>query len=458
VKNAFADADFQQEADSPVEATTPAEVRGLINRGPMSRFQVIAIAICVALNMLDGFDVLVMAFTAPFVDAEWTLSGTQLGLLLSAGLVGMAAGSLFLSPWADRVGRRPLIVLSLMLISAGMLASAFAQHPWQLAVLRAFTGVGVGVGGILASMSVITSEYASDRWRSTAISIMTTGYTVGATLGGTVAAGLLTLYGWRSVFWFGGMLSLLMLPIVLWRLPESLDFLLARPHSDALPKLNRLMRLMERPALNALPAIPHAAIIATASAGSILFRRTLRSTLLIWGAFFLLMSGFYFVMSWTPKLLVQAGLSATQGVTGGVLVNFGGVVGGLLFALLAARFALARVTAIYLICAAVMLVLFGLCLGQLSAALWVGGLIGAFVSGSMAGLYSLIPLLYPPTARVTGVGWAIGIGRIGAIIAPLLAGALIDRGWQSAELFYLFSVPFVLSLAAVLAIRIPQGT
>jgi MFS family permease len=170
-----------------------ASLRSALDDGPMSRFQWTAVAVCVLLNMLDGFDVLVMAFTGRAVSAEWGLSGSQLGLLLSAGLVGMAAGSLLVAPWADRVGRRPIILGCLTLASAAMLLSSISQSAVQLGVLRVLTGIGIG--GILASSNVIAAEYASRRWRGLAVSLNSTGYALGATLGGLLAVVLIGGFG-----------------------------------------------------------------------------------------------------------------------------------------------------------------------------------------------------------------------------------------------------------------------
>jgi MFS family permease len=158
-----------------------------VKDGPMSRFQVQAVALCVLMNMLDGFDVLAMAFVGPHISAEWHLTGTQLGLLLSAGLFGMAAGSVVIAPTADRFGRRLLILLCLPTIAIGMLCSAFAQDTTQLVILRLVTGIGIG--GILPSINVITSEYATNRWRNTAISLEVSGYPIGATSAGWRPAG-----------------------------------------------------------------------------------------------------------------------------------------------------------------------------------------------------------------------------------------------------------------------------
>lgn len=422
-----------------------------LDHGPMSRFQWSAIAICITLIMLDGFDVLVMAFTAASVSAEWKLTGAQLGVLFSAGLFGMAAGSLFLAPLADRFGRQPIILLCLVIITLGMALSAIAQDSYQMAATRAFTGIGIG--GMLASVGVITAEYASNRWRSTAVALQATGYPIGATIGGSIAAVLLQNYGWRSVFVFGALATAAMIPLVIWRLPESVDFLASRRPPGALDKLNALLRRMGRPTLDALPPAPSAAQRASNSIAGLFAPELGRSTLLLWGAFFLLMFGFYFALSWTPKLLVSAGLSAQQGITGGVLLNIGGIVGGSLFGLLASRFELGRLTAAGLTLTAVAMAAFGAVTGQLNASFTVAFFIGAFIFAGMAGLYAFAPAIYPAGVRTTGMGWAIGIGRIGAILAPLIAGMLLDGGWQPGQLYYVFALPLLAAMVCVLALR-----
>lgn len=428
-------------------------IRETINEGPMSRFQIVSLAICVVLNMLDGFDVLVMAFTAPAVASGWSLRGAELGYLLSAGLFGMAGGSLFLAPGADRFGRRSVILFCLILICIGMFLSTVARGVGQLAAFRVLTGIGIG--GMLASLNVITSEYSSTKWRSTAISIQVIGYPVGATIGGTIAAVLIAQYGWRSAFLFGAIASLAMIPLVIWRLPESLDFLIAKRPANALQRLNRLLLGIGREQIAQLPEAPITERrYVQGNALSQLFSGSLaRSTLLIWSSFFLLMFAFYFVLSWTPKLLVAAGMSNQQGITGGVLLNVGGIIGGLLFAYLSSRLNLKKLAAAYLIITAAALVLFAMFATNLAMAFFIAILIGAFIFGSMAGLYSLAPILYPAGIRTTGMGWAIGIGRIGAIIAPTVVGFLIDGGWKTADLYYAFAIPLVIAMLTTVALR-----
>ncbi|MFJ2524950.1 MFS transporter [Pseudomonas sp. Irchel s3f19] len=427
------------------------DLKQRLDNDPMGRFQCLAIGICIVLNMIDGFDVLVMAFTAASVSAEWGLSGAQVGLLLSAGLFGMAAGSLFIAPWADRFGRRPLILFCLALSGVGMLLSALSQSPLQLALLRGLTGLGIG--GILASSNVIASEYASKRWRGLAVSLQSTGYALGATLGGLLAVWLLGHWGWRSVFLFGGIVTVLVIPLVLLWLPESLDFLLARRPRNALARVNRLAAKLGQPALSALPA-PQLMVPGAATG----FRQLLtpdmrRTTLVIWLLFFLVMFGFYFVMSWTPKLLVAAGLSAQQGITGGVLLSVGGILGAALIGGLSSRWPLSRVLSMFMLITAGLLVLFVASGSSVSAALALGLLIGLFSNGCVAGLYALSPVVYDASVRATGVGWGIGIGRIGAILSPTVAGVLLDGGWQPLHLYGVFAIVFVLAAGCLLLLR-----
>lgn len=428
-----------------------ATITELIDDRPMSRFQWGAVAVCVLLNMLDGFDVLVMAFTGKAVSAEWGLSGAQLGLLLSAGLVGMAVGSMFVAPWADRIGRRPMVLGCLGVAAAGMMLSAASQAPWQLGALRALTGIGIG--GILATSNVIAAEYASRRWRGLAVSLNSTGYALGATTGGLLAALLIGQFGWRSVFLVGGLATAAAVPLVWWRLPESLDYLVTRRPDGALERINALMRRMGHAALAALPDRAPTGTGVGAGYRELLTPRLRRTTLVLWGAFFCVMAGFHFVASWTPALLTEAGLSPTAGIAGGTVLNVGGIFGAALLGLLAARFSLRNVLAGYLVTTAVLLAVFIGSTSSLALAFSLAAVIGLFVNGSVAGLYALTPTLYEPAVRTTGVGTGLAIGRAGAILAPTLAGALLDGGWTPQHLYLLFGVVFVAAAAVLFQLR-----
>ncbi|NYH51577.1 benzoate transport [Nocardiopsis arvandica] len=424
-------------------------LRERIDASAMTRFQWGTVLICITLNVLDGFDVLVMAFTANAVSGDWDLSGAQLGFLLSAGLFGMAAGAILLAPLGDVVGRRNLTLLSLVVAASGMLLSSAAQDAAQLGLLRVLTGLGVGA--MLASANVISSESANRRWRGLAVSLNSTGYAVGATAGGLLAVLLVGQWGWRSVFLVGGLATAALVPVVLVRMPESLDHLLSRRPRNTLGRLNALLERFGQKPLEALPE-PVAAEHAQAPVRQLLAPGTVRSTLLIWAAFFMVMYGFYFVTSWTPALLVEAGLSADEGVTGGTLLNLGGIFGAALLGVAAARFALRRVLVAYTLLAAVMLLVFVPSTGAPALAFVLGGAIGLFANGCVAGLYAIVPSSYSASVRATGVGWALGIGRIGAILSPLIAGGLLDAGWSSGRLYAVAAGAFVLGGVAVAAL------
>jgi len=356
------------------------DVQRRLAQGPITAFQLTVIALCVGLNMLDGFDVLAMSFAASGVKADWHLHDGQLGALLSAGLVGMGLGSLTLGPCADRWGRRIIVLLSVALAGLGMLGSALTRDYAELLALRVLTGIGIG--GTIASVAVIVSEYAPDTLRGTALAIYATGYSIGATIGGALAAYAIPRYGWRAAFVIGGTLSLLMLPLAWRKLPESLDFLLTRRPPSGLRRVNAVLRSMGQPSLTVLAEPLTVSNQSSQDSVGARLRLLVRpSTLLVWIVFFCTMAGFYFILSWTPRLLNAAGLSAGQGMTGGVG-----------------------------------------------------------------------PPLYPTAVRTTGMGWAIGIGRFGAILAPLASGALLDRGWLPAQLYFFFSAPFVVAAVAIFLI------
>jgi benzoate transport len=427
------------------------ELRERINKSTMSPYQWMIIGLCVLLNALDGFDVMAMAFTATSVTNDFGLTGTELGLLLSAGLVGMAIGSLALAPFADVVGRRPMILVSLALAAGGMFLSALANSAVELGLWRVVTGLGVG--GILACTNVIASEYSSDRWRGLGIGIYTAGYGVGATLGGMAAVSLQGSYGWRSVFVFGGIATAAALVLLAVLLPESVDFLLTRRPRNVVERLNRIARRIGQPAVTDLSEAHGAAGQAKGrnKVGDLLAPAHRRTTLLIWLAFFATMFGFYFVNSWTPRLLVEAGMTTEQGVVGGLMLTLGGTFGSILYGVLAGKWSSRGVFICFAVLSAVSMVLFINSAGILVLAFITGVGVGMLINGCIAGLYTVTPALYATETRSTGVGWAIGIGRIGAIVAPMITGSLLDADWSPVQLY--LGVGAVVLVAAV-AVRL----
>lgn len=404
----------------------------------MSKYQWMIVVLCILLNTLDGFDIQAMAFTSTGVRAEFDLTGAQLGVLLSAGLVGMALGSLLLAPFGDVIGRRALILLSVSLSTVGPFMVALSGSPIEIGIWRVVTGLGVG--GILACATVMVSEYSSIRWRGLAISLYAAGYGIGAALGGLISIPLLAEFGWRSVFLVSGGASVIILVLLVFLLPESVNFLMTKRPRNALVRLNRIARRIGQPELTGMPDPGVSTGERTESRRANPVKELLSpeyrsSTLLIWSAFFIIMFGFYFVNSWTPELLVTAGLSEQEGVTGGLMLAAGGAVGASCFGFLAARWDSRSILIVFTVFASVSMVLLILLTGTLALAYAAGLLAGAFINGCIAGLYTIVPALYDADVRSTGVGWGIGIGRFGAISAPTVAGLLQDGGWSPVQLY-----------------------
>ena len=426
-----------------------------MNNKTMNGFQWFVIGICILLNVIDGFDVLVMAFTASSVSAEWGLTGSQLGMLLSAGLFGMGAGSLFLAPWADKIGRRPLILLCLLISGFSMIGASMVQNATELGIMRFITGLGIG--GILASSNVIASEYASSRWRSLAVSLQSTGYAIGATIGGMIAIALISHFGWRSVFLAGGLSTLFMFVVAYFTLPESLDYLLVKQPKNALERINQLgqriglTRLAQLPEVVISSAQPKMGIAKLFTAGLGL------QTLLLWLSFFFVMFGFYFVMSWTPKILSANGMTTEQGVTAGVLISAGGMFGAALIGLISARVRVFYVQAGFLALTAILILLFVNNVGALTIAFILAVFLGVLSNGCVAGLYAMSPSIYEADVRATGVGYAIGFGRIGGILSPLIAGAFLDGGISSLTLYGYYAGAFLLAIVTVLTLSKMQN-
>ena len=419
-------------------------LRAKIEQSPMGAYQWMIVAMAAIMNLLDGFDVLALAFTATAIRNEFGLTAIELGYLLSAGLFGMAAGSLFLAPLADKIGRRPLLLMAVLLSTIGMLGSAFiSQYQW-LGFWRVITGLGVG--GILAGTNVITSEYSSRKWRSFAISVYAAGFGVGAVLGGMFAVMLQGEYGWRSVFLAGAILTGIFLVLLFIWLPESIDFLTTKQPKNAEVRLNLIAKKIGLAGDWKLPEKIEK--VKTKLPISQLFsEKYLHSTLLIWTAFFAIMFSFYFISSWTPALLKEAGMTTEQSVSVGMMISLGGTCGALIYGLLASRWTARGVLILFTVLSSAATIIFILSSSVLWIAMVFGILVGALMNGCISGLYTLNPLTYDADIRSTGVGWSIGIGRIGAILAPTIAGQLLDMGWDKQSLYV--GVGFVMLLSTV---------
>lgn len=423
-----------------------SDPRLILRESNMTTFQIMVVVICVMLNMVDGFDVLAMSFTAPLVAQEWGVDPATLGVLLSAGLVGMGLGAIFISPIADVLGRRAVIIISTAILSVGMLASAATSNVTELWFCRFATGLGVG--GVLATGNTLLAEYAPARWRDFVISTMVIGYPTGAIVGGSIFAYLVTEYGWRSAFIFGGTVSTVLLPLVLFYLPESLDFILSRRRADALAQVNAVLRRLGKPPLGALPDLAREETATKAVVG-VVEPRYLRATLLMVLSYFMLMFSFYFVLSWTPKNLVDLGFGVEEGIFALLLINLGGIFGGLTCGYFTRRINARSLTSVWLIALFFSIVGYGMVQTGFLPMMTLAFVVGFFLMSAMAGLYIIVPKIYPPNVRNTGTGLAIGIGRIGAMVGPALAGYLIAVGWERVAYYSTLALPVLISALAV---------
>jgi len=427
------------------------DVRAAVREGDMSAFQIVAVSICMAINMVDGFDVLAIAFTGPLIAEEWDLDPASLGALFSSGIAGMMLGSLFISPFADMIGRRAVVLICLGIVTVGMMLSGISQSVWELGAYRVLTGLGIG--GLLSSINTIVVEYSSYKRKDLGVAWMAVGYPIGATIGGIISVYLIAQFGWRSVFVFGGLVSLALIPLVMVRLPESLDFLIIKRPANALARMNLLLRKMSRNEIDALPEIHDAQESAATSALSVFDRAFFARTALICIAYFTVMLSFYFVLNWTPKVLVDRGLSLELGISGSILMNVGGIVGGMLLGFYTARWGLKEMASYFMVALFFAILAFGFTGTNLPLLLILTLTIGFFSIGSIVSLYAIMGAAYPVRIRNTGTGLALGLGRLGAMFGPYLGGVLIAAEWSAPAYCLVLGAPVL--IAALVVRRIP---
>jgi benzoate transport len=412
-------------------------------------YQIWTLLALTVLNMQDGFDILAISYAATAITEEWNISRANLGVVFSAGLFGMMVGALFLSRVADKVGRKPVAVMGLCLSGIGMLVAMFAPTIDTLIIGRVLTGIGVG--GILVSLNTLVAEYAGKKYRGIAIAIFQLGFATGAFLSGFIAAYLLDIANWRYIFGFGAMTSFLFIPIIL-SLPESNSFLAKSNKPNALILINKGRQKFGLRLLKDLPINEEGKSVSKKKNNSLALLSTeyWLKTVLICSCFFMLLTLLYFMLTWTPKILVDMGFSEADGNRGGRLINLTGMLGVLVIGLFSLRVLPSMIVGLYLAMLSLVLLFFGVLSPLVGGVFVLIGVAGFMLHGSMIGLYSTVPALYPVELRATGTGWAIGLSRLGAVLGPALAGILLDRGWLIMDLFKVYSI--LAAFAAIIAI------
>lgn len=428
-------------------------VENYVGEESFTPFQILAISLCALINIFDGFDVLAIAYTAPAISAEWSLSAGALGIVFSAGYFGMAIGAMTLGTLSDHIGRRRMILLSLLTLTLTMGLTSTAESISTLLGYR--FGSGLAIGAMLASITAITAEYSPNSKRNFMICIVQGTYAIGATLGGLLSAYLIQDHGWRSVFGIGAVLNGAVFILVYFLLPESLDFLLNKRPAGRLAEANAIIARLGGTKLTAWPERPAGA--SNSSGIKTLFQEDTRKwSILLWLGTFSAMFGTYFLMSWIPKIVVDAGVPLEKAIWVGMSINAGGLVGILWLGYHSATRGLRFMITVFMAMAGSLMIVFGFLGNTVPVLMGVAIAMGFFAQAGFIGLYSVAARLYPTHARATGIGWAIGLGRVGAIIGPSVAGVLIGLGWERADYFTVLSIPFFIGALAIWQLKAKQ--
>ncbi|MET0338097.1 MAG: MFS transporter [Caulobacter sp.] len=399
--------------------------RTAIAQRPMRALQIVAVALCVTLNALDGFDVLAISFAAPGIAAEWGIERVALGVVLSMELIGMALGSVLLGGLSDRLGRRPVILGCLLVMASGMLLAALSSNVLMLGATRLYTGLGIG--GMLAATSAMVAEYSNDRRRDLNVMLNIAGYSAGAIVGGLIASALLAVTGdWRSVFLLGAGMTAALIPFAWLWLPESIEFLIARRPRNALERVNRTLTRLKIEPTTQLPA--PSGPVHKASFTALFSPAYRRVTILLTLAYFAQILSFYYLQKWTAKLVVDMGFDPAT--AGGVLVcvSVGGLLGAVVLGLIAQRVPLRPIVIGSMLMAFASIAIFGMGHREIGVLSVIVAVAGFFTNGGVVGMYPIMARTFPAALRAGGTGFVIGVGRGGSAVGPILAGGLFSAG------------------------------
>jgi MFS transporter, AAHS family, 4-hydroxybenzoate transporter len=431
-----------------------ADVAALIDAQRIGRFQISTLVLCFAVLVLDGYDVMAMGNVGPALAEALGISRPALGPVFSAGLFGLMLGSLVFGSLADAIGRRRMIIASVAFFGAAMLATVMVTSVDQLILLRFATGLGLG--GAFPNVIALFSEYAPRRARATLVTLMLTGFPVGAALSGVVVAWLVDAFGWRTVFYAGGLAPLMLAPLLVAYLPESIRFLVVKNRAretvatllakiDPSLRFARDVRFVVREECGGGVPVKH------------LFRegRAL-GTLLLWLAFFANLLALNFLTSWLPTLISSNGIPVATAVWSTVLYQIGGILGAVTLGKAADVIGAERALPPALLLAAVLISLAGSVGASLPLILVLCFGMGFCVVGGQTGLNAFAGACYPTFIRSTGAGWALGIGRSGSVLSGFLGTLLLSWHWPLQAIFITDGAFALVAAAAIFAMRRTQ--
>jgi MFS transporter, AAHS family, 4-hydroxybenzoate transporter len=428
------------------------DVSALIEGRKIGPSQWLLLALCLLVVTFDGFNAQIMGYVAPALVAKWHISRGALGPVISSGLFGLMIGALVLGALGDRIGRKPVLLLSTATFGVFSLATSFATTPEQMLALRFVTGLGLG--GAMPVAIALVSEYAPMRMKSTMVTITVCGFAIGPAIGGLVASDLVQRSGWASLFLVGGAVPLLLLPLLWLFLPESSRFLIARG-APAARVAATLKRVFPGENLTADTVFVHdEAHLRKAPVADVFRDGRGAGTVLLWIAIFFNLVGINLQTSWLPLIITGMGYTTPQAVLATAGFHVGGAVGGLALSRLLDKLDYYRTVCAVFILAAIMIVLIGLAGANLLALRLTIFAAGLFVVGGQAALNALSGMFYPSYIRSTGSGWALGVGRLGAVVGPVVGASLLSLHLKQSMLFYIEAAPFVVCAVAVILIKV----
>ena len=398
----------------------------------MGRVQIVAVGVTVLLSALDGYDVLSVSFAAPAITKDWGIDKAMLGVVLSSSLVGMAIGSFAIAPVADLLGRRRLVFVSLALMAIGSLLCAGAGSLAPLAAWRIVTGRGIGT--CVAVINPLAAEFSNRRRRSLSVALMALGYPAGGLVGGLLAAALLHGPGWRSVFVAGFGASAALVPVVALLLPESPAFLSSRVDPVNLPSLNALLGRLGQPTLSAMPAREPG----RRGYGVVFARASLPLTVRLACINLLAAAVIYYVLSWLPQLVSDAGFASSTASLVSAVLSLAGIVGGLILGAAADRIGPSRAAVIATVGLGCFTAALGLVPASLPLLIAAAAACGFFIFATGACVYAVLARSFDDRARASGSGFVIGVGRVSSAIAPLVAGELFAAHFSRAGVSAVF--------------------
>jgi len=421
-------------------------LESLIDSAALRSFHFMVIGCCALTAMLDGFDTQSIAFVVPDIATAWGIEPARFAAVFGAGLFGGLLGAIAFGRAGDRFGRRPTLLLSVLLFAVGSLVTPAAGSLRDLSAARLVTGIGLG--GALPAAIALTSEYAPRHLRTTLVSLMFCGFPLGAVLGGLASAKLIAAFGWQSVFIVGGALPLALLPLLMAFLPESARFLAAKGRLEAVAGILASLRCLERwNGATAGRPEPRARI------SSLFTRGRAAGTYLLWTTFFLSLLVTYFLINWIPVVAHRNGLDTATAVVAVAMLNLGSIVGSLVIARLADWSDRGSTIGWAYAIGAIAIALIGYAGASgawLCALTFVAGVCSI---GAQLCTVALCSGFYDTPVRATGIGWSMGVGRVGAIAGPVLGGLLLGAGISSPALFFIAGAASLGAAIAVFALK-----